>query len=127
MNLIDRRVGWLFVGFTLLLAVALMRALWLGGIQSSRLQRAAFNEQVQRETVPAQRGQITDTSGTPLALSEPVDDVIADPYLIASDHDARAMADALAPVLGLKVAPVMAALTDSRLGGYSPVAMKVAP
>ncbi|MGH2908492.1 MAG: peptidoglycan D,D-transpeptidase FtsI family protein, partial [Solirubrobacteraceae bacterium] len=109
------------------LAIALVRALWLGSVQSAQLKQAAFNEQVQTEHLPAERGQITDTSGVPLALSESVDDVIADPYLIARDGDARAMADALAPVLGMKAHDVLAALTDSRRGGYSPVAMKVAP
>jgi cell division protein FtsI (penicillin-binding protein 3) len=125
MKIIDRRVGWLFVVFVGLLGIALVRALWLGGLQSAHLKQAAFNEQVQTEIVPAQRGEITDTSGIPLALSESVDDVIADPYLVAQDHDARAMADALAPVLGMKVGQVLAALTQH--GGYSPVAMKVAP
>jgi len=127
MKTIDRRVGWLFLVFVSLLAIALVRALWLGGVQSGQLKQAAFNEQVQTETVPAQRGEITDTSGIPLALSESVDDVIADPYLIERDGDARAMADALAPVLGMKAQAVRAALTDAKRGGYSPVAMKVAP
>jgi cell division protein FtsI (penicillin-binding protein 3) len=125
MKLIDRRVGWLFLAFSVLLAVALLRALWLGTVQSAQLQQAAFNAHVLSETVPAQRGEITDASGVPLALSEPVDDVVADPYLVAQDHDARAMADALAPVLGMKVHAVLATLTAP--GGYSPVAMKVAP
>jgi cell division protein FtsI/penicillin-binding protein 2 len=127
MKVIDRRVGWLFVVFIGLLTIALVRALWLGGVQSDQLKQAAFNEQVQSENVPAQRGEITDTSGTPLALSESVDDVIADPYLIARDHDARAMADALAPVLGIKAHDILLTLTDAKAGGYSPVAMKVAP
>ena len=127
MKVIDRRVGWLFVVFIGLLTIALVRALWLGGVQSDQLKQAAFNEQVQTENVPAQRGEITDTSGTPLALSESVDDVIADPYLITRDHDARAMADALAPVLGIKAHDILATLTDVKAGGYSPVAMKVAP
>ncbi|HLI61657.1 MAG TPA: penicillin-binding protein 2 [Solirubrobacteraceae bacterium] len=125
MKLIDRRVGWLFLAFSALLAVALLRALWLGTVQSAQLKQAAFNAHVLSETVPAQRGAITDATGVPLALSEPVDDVVADPYLVAQDHDARAMADALAPVLGMKVHAVLKALTAP--GGYSPVAMKVAP
>ncbi len=127
MKVIDRRVGWLFVVFIALLSIALVRALWLGGIQSGHLKQAAFNEQVQSENVPAQRGEITDASGTPLAISESVDDVIADPYLIQRDHDARAMADALAPVLGMKAGAILATLDDVKAGGYSPVAMKLAP
>jgi cell division protein FtsI (penicillin-binding protein 3) len=127
MKIIDRRVGWLFVVFVGLLSIAMLRALWLGGVQSGHLKQAAFNEQVKTENVPAQRGEITDASGTPLALSESVDDVIADPYLITRDHDARAMADALAPVLGMKAHDIFSTLADTKAGGYSPVAMKVAP
>ena len=124
---IDRRVGWLFLGFLALLALALTRALWLGTVSSGHLRQAAFAEQVHVENVPAQRGEITDSSGTPLALSESVDDVIADPLIINRDADAQAMARRVAPLLHLPVTTVAAALADSKLGGYSPIATRVAP
>jgi cell division protein FtsI (penicillin-binding protein 3) len=127
MHVIDRRVGWLFLLFLGLLAAALARTLWLGTVQSGSLKQAAYAEQVHSEPVPAQRGEITDTSGVPLALSESVDDVIADPYIIAKDGDARAMARQIAPLLHLSQTAVLTALTDSARGGYSPIATEVVP
>lgn len=127
MRVIDRRVGWIFLAFVALLAIALARALWLGAVQSGRLRAAAVAEQVTSQPIPAQRGAITDSGGTPLALSEPVDDVIADPYLILKAGDAQPMARAIAPLLSMPVATVLGDLTDKAQGGYSPIAMRVAP
>ena len=127
MRRIDRRTGWLFLGFIALLAIALTRALWLGTVQSGPLKAAAYDAQVHNEVVPADRGEITDSSGVPLALSEPVDDVIADPYVIARDHDAAAMARKIAPLLHLPAARVQATLSDTRRGGYVPIATQVNP
>jgi cell division protein FtsI (penicillin-binding protein 3) len=126
-RVIDRRTGWLFLIFVVLLVVALSRALWLGTVQSGHLKAAAYDEQVQSEAVPADRGEITDSSGVPLALSESVDDVIADPYVIAHDGDAAAMARRIAPLLHLSVPAVFSDLTDAKLGGYSPIAKLVVP
>ena len=79
---VDRRVGLLFGIFLLLLVVALGRALYLGTVKASALRTAAFTQQIDVQPVPAQRGLITDSAGTPLALSQATDDLIADPYLI---------------------------------------------
>jgi len=127
MRVIDRRVGWLFLIFLVLLGIGLTRALWLGTVRSGSLRQAAFAEQVHTEKVPAGRGEITDSGGVPFALSEPVDDVIADPLLVRRDGDAEAMARAIAPVLNMSQSSVMSALTDSTRGGYSPIATQVAP
>jgi cell division protein FtsI (penicillin-binding protein 3) len=125
MRVIDRRVGWLFLAFLALLGIALARSLWLGSVQSGRLKLAAAAEQVQTEPVPAQRGEITDAHGVPLALSESVDDIIADPYIVRRDGDAEAMAHALAPLLHLPVPTIAHDLSTGK--GYSPVARRVAP
>ena len=127
MRTIDRRAGWLFLGFIALLGVALTRALWIGVIQSSHYQAASYAEQVHREVVPAERGEITDASGVPFALSESVEDVIADPYMIAQGGNAPAMARAIAPLLHLSVPTVTGVLTDVKRGGYAPLATQVAP
>ena len=127
MRVIDRRTGWLFLIFIVLLAVALSRALWLGAVQSGHLKTAAYDEQVSNEPVPADRGEITDSSGVPLALSEPVDDIVADPYVIARDGDARAMARQVAPLLHMSSASVLTALTDVKRGGYSPITTQASP
>ena len=98
---VDRRVGLLFGIFVLLLAVALARALYLGTVKASALRAAAFTQQIDVQPVPAQRGMITDSAGTPLALSQATDDLIADPYLIVKQGDADRLADKLAPLLHL--------------------------
>jgi cell division protein FtsI (penicillin-binding protein 3) len=126
-RVIDRRTGWLFLVFVVLLAAALSRAVWLGAVQSGHLKTAAYDEQVNNEPVPADRGEITDSSGVPLALSEPVDDVVADPYVIARDGDAPAMARQIAPLLGMSPATVLGDLTDSKRGGYSPITTHASP
>jgi cell division protein FtsI (penicillin-binding protein 3) len=127
MRVIDRRTGWLFLIFVVLLAVALSRALWLGAVQSGHLKTAAYDEQVNSEPVPADRGEITDSSGVPLALSEPVDDLVADPYVIARDGDAPAMARRIAPLLHISSATVLGDLTDIKRGGYSPIVTQASP
>ncbi|HEY2656105.1 MAG TPA: penicillin-binding protein 2, partial [Solirubrobacteraceae bacterium] len=78
-------------------------------------------QQVERVTIPAVRGTITDRSGVVLALSESADEVIADPMLIT---DPRKVAARLAPMLGLGGYRVLAALTKSGTG-YSPIADNV--
>jgi cell division protein FtsI (penicillin-binding protein 3) len=53
--------------------------------------------------------------------------VIADPYVIARDGDAAAMARRIAPLLHLSAPVVFSDLTDVKLGGYSPIAKLVVP
>lgn len=114
---IDRRVGILFAAFLALLLIAAGRAAYLGLFRSAALSAAANQQQVQRLTVPAVRGTITDRNGVVLALSASADDVIADPMLIAHPQHAAAR---LAPMLGLREQQVYAALTRSGTG-YSPI------
>ena len=108
---IDRRVGYIFVAFLALLAVAVARAGYLGVIQAGSLQRDAVSEQITDEPVPAMRGAITDSTGVELALSESADDVIADPILITQHESAMQLAQMLAPRLHLPVLTVLATLT----------------
>jgi cell division protein FtsI/penicillin-binding protein 2 len=98
---IDRRVGVLFGVFVLLLLVALARAGYLGLYRSGALRAAATSQQVQTTLVPAVRGEITDRNGVVFALSEPADNIVADPELITKTYkDPQAVADKLAPLLG---------------------------
>jgi cell division protein FtsI/penicillin-binding protein 2 len=108
MALIQRRVGLLFALFLLLLLLAAARTLYLGGPHSATLRRAAQNQQLTQETVPAQRGTITDRNGVPLAISEPADELSADPYLIKAPLE---VSRRLAPLLGLTQAQVLAKLS----------------
>ncbi len=110
---IDRRIGYIFLAFVALLAVAVARAGYLGVINGPSLQHAAASQQISDEVIPATRGTITDRNGVELAVSESAANVIADPYLIKNPQPA---ARKLAALLGKPVLPVLAALTRPHSG-----------
>jgi cell division protein FtsI (penicillin-binding protein 3) len=109
MAVVQRRVGLLFGLFFVLLAVAGARALHLGGPHSGALRRAARTQQLTTEVVPAERGTISDRNGVALAISEPAQELSADPYLIKQP---LATAQRLAPLLGLTQAQVLTKLSE---------------
>lgn len=121
MHTIDRRIGLLFGGFLVLLAIAGLRATDLGVLRSGSFQKFATSQEVDKKVILAVRGMITDRNGQALALSEPADKVVADPYLIA--HPRRAAAR-LAPLLDLPVATVLSGLTRPH-SGYQTLAYDV--
>ncbi len=96
MQLVERRIGFLFAVFLLLLGVGAAKAAWLGVVKAPVLKRAAVTQQEANITVPARRGAITDANGIELAVSEPAVDIAATPYLVT---DATKAARALAPIL----------------------------
>jgi len=110
---VQSRIGVLFAAFFALLALAAGRTLYLGVVHSAALRRVARTQQVTDETVPAQRGAITDRNGTVLAISEPADDISATPYLV---KDPLAAAEHLAPLLGRSQAGVLRDLSEH--GGF---------
>ena len=59
--------------------------------------------------MPAERGTITDRNGVALAISEPAQELTADPYLIKQP---LAAAHELAPLLGLTQAQVLTKLSE---------------
>jgi cell division protein FtsI (penicillin-binding protein 3) len=120
MAAIDRRVGLLFVGFLVLLAVALTRATYLGAFKAGSLQRVASNQQIVETQIPATRGVITDRDGVQLAISQSAADVIADPFLIVHK---LAAAQKLSAVLHTPMLTVLAQL--SRRTGYMPLARQI--
>jgi cell division protein FtsI (penicillin-binding protein 3) len=120
---IDRRVGWLFVGFLVLLAVALLRATQLGTLDASTLQKAAATQQVVTVRTPPPRGMITDRNGVELAISESADDVIADPFLILKQNPQR-IAQELSPLLQVPVLTLLGKLTKPH-SGWSPLAYRI--
>ncbi len=109
MAAVQTRVGWLFAAFFALLSVAAARTLYLGVLHGPALRAAARTQQVTDETLPAQRGTITDRDGVILATSEPADDVSATPYLV---KEPLAAATALAPLLGLSRSTVLTDLSQ---------------
>src|SRR5918999_1160178 len=93
--LIQKRIGLLFAAFLALLAIAAVRAMWLGTVQAGSLRSAAVTQQDARQKVPARRGEIVDRRGVELAVTEPAEDVSATPYLI---KDPNAVAKRIAPL-----------------------------
>lgn len=109
MAAVQRRVGYLFACFFFLLLAAGGRALYLGGPHSGALRRAAQTQQLTNEVVPAERGTITDRNGVTLAISEPAEQITADPYLL---HDPLHAAQRIAPLLGRPQADVLSLLSE---------------
>jgi cell division protein FtsI (penicillin-binding protein 3) len=91
------RTGHLFAAFFLLLVLALGRTAYLGLIRAGTLRRAASTQQLTSEKVIPARGTISDRNGVELAVSEPADDVSADPLLL---NDPLSVAQRIAPLLG---------------------------
>jgi cell division protein FtsI (penicillin-binding protein 3) len=111
--LVDRRIGYLFSFFLVLLLLAAGRAAWFGSIRAPSLQRAAATQQVTNVVVPAERGAIRDRNGVNLAVSEMDTTVAATPYLI---KDPLKTARRIAPLLGIDPDLVLRKLTDKRTG-----------
>jgi cell division protein FtsI (penicillin-binding protein 3) len=115
---LNRRIGWIFVGFLALLALGLARAADLGVLNAGSLQKAAVSQQITRDVIPATRGTITDRNGTQLALSEAADEVVADPFLIKHP---LTVAHQLAPLLQRPVLSVERLVSKPHTG-YVPLA-----
>jgi cell division protein FtsI (penicillin-binding protein 3) len=113
MGLIERRISLLMAVFFGLLSLAGVRAAWLGTIQSSKLKQAAVSQQVATVEVPARRGTITDRHGVELAVSEPADDVAANPMLI---KDPVGVANRIAPLIGVTPNELTEKLADRTRG-----------
>jgi cell division protein FtsI (penicillin-binding protein 3)/stage V sporulation protein D (sporulation-specific penicillin-binding protein) len=81
-RLIERRIGLLFAVFLGLLAVAAIRAGWLGVVRADALRKVAATQQEAQVVVPAERGAITDRNGIELAVSQPATTIAVTPYLV---------------------------------------------
>jgi len=121
-NLIDRRLGLLFAAFVVLLALVVVRAVWIQGIKGGSLSAEAQNQQTETVEVPGSRGTIYDRNGKPLAVSEDAATVIATPYQV---EDPPATAHKLAKILdGTSEEDVLKAIAD-RSSGFAYIARKV--
>jgi len=107
--IVQRRIGGIFALFFALLLLAAARTLYLGALKGGSLRKAAATQQLSYEAVPAQRGSITDRDGVDLAVSEPAQDLAADPYLI---REPLATAQKLAPLLGKPEGQVLRELSQ---------------
>jgi cell division protein FtsI (penicillin-binding protein 3) len=113
MGLVDRRIALVSAVFLGLLTFGAGRAAYLGTIKAPGLQRAANRQQVATVTIPARRGTISDRHGVELAVSEPADDVTANPMLI---KDPVRAANRIAPLLGVPVQGLLEKLADRKRG-----------
>jgi cell division protein FtsI/penicillin-binding protein 2 len=109
----ERRIGLLFATFLLLLALAALRATWLGTVRSGSLSERAISQQIQNVDDPAQRGTIFDRNGVELAVSEDSTTVFANPFLI---KDPVRVAARLAPIMGMKEDDLLRKLSDRHTG-----------
>ncbi|HEY2719207.1 MAG TPA: penicillin-binding protein 2 [Solirubrobacteraceae bacterium] len=109
MAIVQRRIGGIFGLFFLLLILAGGRTLYLGALEGGSLRKAAATQQLTYETVPAQRGAITDRNGIDLAVSEPAQDISATPYLVTNPLLA---AQKIAPLLGKPQDQVLRELSE---------------
>jgi cell division protein FtsI (penicillin-binding protein 3) len=109
MAAVQTRIGGIFGLFFVLLVLAAGRTFYLGVLRGGTLRKAASSEQLSYETVTAPRGTITDRNGVDLAVSEPAQDISADPYLIT---DPLSTAQRLAPLLGQTQASLLRTLSE---------------
>jgi cell division protein FtsI (penicillin-binding protein 3) len=102
------RAGLLTV--LMLLSLIAGRLVWLQGVQATAYADQAVEQRLQKKTLLAARGSITDRNGQPLALSVDARAVYGEPRIIAratcrpdaeKPCDPASIADVLAPVLGL--------------------------
>jgi cell division protein FtsI (penicillin-binding protein 3) len=112
-RLIEKRIGLLFAMFLMLLAIAALRATWLGTVRSGSLSDRAVSQQIENVEDPAQRGTIYDRNGVELAVSEDATTVFANPFLI---DDPPGVAHKLAPLLGVPQDELMEKLADPDTG-----------
>jgi cell division protein FtsI/penicillin-binding protein 2 len=100
----------LLIVFALLATAIGVRLVWWQVVQQPWLALMANEQLLQKEELPAVRGEITDAAGMLLATSVELQSVFATPPLI---DDPRATAVALAPILGMSVAELEGRLDDS--------------
>ena len=111
-RLVERRIGLLFALFLMLLAIAALRATWLGTVRSGSLSERAVSQQIEDIADPAGRGTIFDRNGVELAVSEDSATVFAHPFLI---DDPMKVAAKLAPLVGRPEDELLRKLSNRKL------------
>ena len=100
------------------------RLIYLQAIRHSYFLKEAEAYRVRANVLPADRGQILDRNGTPLATNVPAKAIFADPIEVG---DAAGAAAKLAPVLGMDVARLQALLTPKTRRSHYVSLMRHAP
>jgi len=110
-DFVQHRAGPIFALFFLLLALACTRTMYLDVFRGATLRKAGNTEHLSEEAVSPRRGSITDRDGVALAVSEPAQDLSADPYLV---HNPLALSKRLAPLLGQSGPSILEKLSEHR-------------
>ena len=97
---------------SLLLAVVLVRLVWLQGMDAGGYALAASDEKREFVTLHAARGSIVDRHGVPLAYTADAKDIVADPTMVPATSRLD-YANLLAPLLGRSVIAVADQLTST--------------
>jgi len=106
-----RRLWATIAMVSLLLAVVLVRLVWLQGMDAGGYALAASDEKRELVTLHAARGSILDRNGVPLAYTADAKDIVADPTMVPATNRLD-YATMLAPLIGKSVIAVADQLTS---------------
>jgi cell division protein FtsI (penicillin-binding protein 3) len=117
-----KRIRFVTLIFLVVMSLYMARLVELQVVRGPELAANAQNSRLQTLTLPALRGNFTDSEGVPIATTVIARNVTVDPKLIT---DPAGTAAALSPILGIPVETIVASLTvDSR---FSYVAKRITP
>lgn len=117
-----KRIRFVTIVFLIVMSLYMARLVELQIVRGPELAANAQNSRLETLTLPAFRGNITDSNGVPIAITVVARNVTVDPKLIT---DPNGTAAALSPILGIPVEKILASLTvDSR---FSYVAKRITP
>ena len=122
-RVVNSRIRLLLLCILLVFAALLARASWIATVRASALSQMAQIQTKATVILPAGRGTIFDSMGTPLALGEQATTVFADPRQVLHP---RPEAKVAARVLGLKASTLFPLLANRSLG-FVYVARKADP
>jgi cell division protein FtsI/penicillin-binding protein 2 len=122
-RVVNSRIRLLLLCILLVFGALLARAAWIGTVRAQSLSQLAQVQTKATVALPAARGTILDSMGTPLALGEQATTVFADPRQVRRP---RAEARVAARILGLRARDLYPLLAD-RTHGFVYVARKAAP
>jgi cell division protein FtsI (penicillin-binding protein 3) len=108
-DFVQHRAGTIFLLFFVLLVLACSRTMYLDVFRGATLRKAGTAEHLTEEVVSPRRGSITDRDGVELAVSEPAQDLSADPYLVQNPD---ALSKRLAPLLGQSSSSILEKLSE---------------
>jgi cell division protein FtsI (penicillin-binding protein 3)/stage V sporulation protein D (sporulation-specific penicillin-binding protein) len=112
-RVVNSRIRLLLLCILLVFAALLARAGWIATVRASALSQMAQIQTKATVVLPAGRGTIFDSVGTPLALGEQATTVFADPRQVVHP---QTEANVAARVLGLKAKPIYRLLANRTLG-----------